>query len=60
MSDLTVVLQDGPTTARELLTSILQALPDGWQATALAGRIILYKEHVDYPSGTVIARSDPA
>ena len=46
-----------PTSARKLLTTIVAALPLGWQATALAGRIILYKEHSEYPSGSVIARS---
>lgn len=32
-------------------------LPEGWQATALAGRIIVYHESVDYPFGVTIARS---
>lgn len=42
----------------ELISAVVHKLPVGWQATALAGRIILCKENVDnYPSGRVIARS---
>jgi hypothetical protein len=40
------------------LTAVVSELPKGWQATALAGRIILYKEKEDnYPAGRIIARS---
>ncbi len=46
------------TSARELIRSIVAVLPSGWQATALAGRLILYHEHRDdYPENKVIARS---
>jgi hypothetical protein len=42
----------------DLISIVVAVLPNGWQATALAGRIILYKEHVEnYPSGRIIARS---
>lgn len=57
MTDLSVFVPDENTSARELLTAIVGTLPAGWQATALAGRVILYKENEDYPSGSVIARS---
>jgi hypothetical protein len=54
----TVKLNKGPISTRKLLTAIVGELPSGWQATALAGRIILYKEKEDgYPAGRVIARS---
>lgn len=54
----TLALSKAPTTARKLLTAIIKELPRGWQATALAGRIILYKEKEDaYPAGRIIARS---
>ena len=46
-----------PLTTRKIIESVVAALPPGWQATALAGRIILYRENRDYPFGTVIARS---
>ena len=55
---LMIERSSGYTTVREVLTEIVAALPNGWQATALAGRVILYKERVDnYPSGRIIARS---
>ena len=46
-----------PLTTRQVVESIVRALPEGWQATALAGRIIVYHESVDYPFGVTIARS---
>ena len=47
-----------PTTARLAMNSICAALPKGWQATRLSGRVILYREEKDdYPGGEVIARS---
>lgn len=39
------------------MTAVLKALPPGWQATALASRMILYKETRDYPLATIVARS---
>lgn len=46
------------TTMRELMTQVVAALPPGWQATKLSGRVILYQEHQDrYPGGEIIARS---
>jgi len=54
----TLNIQPGETSIREILTTIVAALPHGWQATALAGRVIFYKERVDnYPAGRIIARS---
>lgn len=44
-------------TTRKVIESVVKSLPPGWQATALAGRIVLYREERDYPFGTVIARS---
>jgi hypothetical protein len=44
-------------TTRELLVHIARSLPPGWQATLLAGRVILYKENREYPFGEVIVRS---
>jgi hypothetical protein len=56
--NLELTLTPGNTTAREMIVSMMNVLPPGWQATALAGRIIIYKEFVDnYPEGKVIARS---
>ena len=50
-------LPDPPHTTRKLVESVVHALPAGWQATALAGRIILYREHREYVHGTIITRS---
>jgi hypothetical protein len=57
MQELTVHIPNELSSAGGLLSRVVAALPGGWQATALAGRIILYKERAEYPSGTVIARS---
>lgn len=46
-----------PVTTRKVLEVVVNSLPSGWQATALAGRIILYRENFDYEFGTLIARS---
>jgi hypothetical protein len=46
-----------PFTVRELLINIVKDLPPGWQATLLAGRLILYKAHRDFTFGEIIARS---
>lgn len=45
------------TTAREVVKAVVGALPGGWQATLLPGRIILYKESKPYSAGSVIAVS---
>ncbi len=56
--DKTVELQSAPITVRELLEKVVSQLSPGWQATALAGRIVLYREfREDYPENRVIARS---
>lgn len=44
-------------TTRKLIEAVVSALPKGWQATALAGRVVLYREKQEYPFGTVISRS---
>jgi hypothetical protein len=48
----------GPVTSRMAIVHIVKSLPPGWQATALLGYIILYKEAPrDYPQSQIIARS---
>lgn len=47
-----------PYTTRMVMLAILDALPEGWQATAFPGRIIMYKEDQSYTHGTVIGRSN--
>jgi hypothetical protein len=45
-------------TLRSVIAAICEALPEGWQATRLPGRVIMYREQVDdYPGGEIIARS---
>jgi hypothetical protein len=47
-----------PTTVRQAITQICSALPNGWQATRLSGRVIIYRESKDdYPGGEIVARS---
>ncbi len=57
LDEAEVQIPDGPLTARSALESIVAALPSGWQATALAGRIILYRENKEYLHGTLISRN---
>lgn len=57
LEDTSVSALDGPISARSAVEHIVRALPAGWQATALPGYIILYKERVKYPRAEVIARS---
>ncbi len=46
-----------PWTTKTLIEAVLSVLPAGWQATVLAGRIILYRENKTYAFGTIIGRS---
>jgi hypothetical protein len=57
LSEAKVLLPNGKTTAREVVRLVLEALSAGWQATALAGRIIVYEETDDAYPGEIIARS---
>jgi hypothetical protein len=43
-------------TVREVLIEIAKQLGAGWQATQFKGRLILYKERVDYNHGVVLWR----
>jgi hypothetical protein len=45
------------TTARRAIIEIFAELASGWQATALPGHVIIYKEARSYTHGAVIARS---
>jgi len=53
----TVSMPTGDMSVRQAMSVIVGSLPPGWQATALAGRVILYKEHREYSHGVLIARS---
>lgn len=48
---------NGPLTPRSAIRHIVEPLPRGWQATALPGYIILYREDREYPQAEVIAVS---
>ena len=48
-----VTIPDTPTSARVLFRQLVEALPPGWQLTALPGYAILYKEEVPYESALV-------
>lgn len=43
-------------TARKLISLAIDALPEGWQATALPGYVILYHESDDYESARCLWR----
>jgi hypothetical protein len=51
MRNRAVVVPDGPMTTRRALKLFLDALPEGWRATVLPNRVILYpeKEDASYP-----------
>jgi Eco29kI restriction endonuclease len=51
-----VTLSAGRYTVRTLVEAVIQALPAGWQATALPSRVIIYQETTEYIFGKVIAR----
>lgn len=58
LENTVVSLPERSWTARTALTELTRHLPKGWQATALAAVLILYKEHEEgYPGATVLARS---
>lgn len=57
IQETNVDLEGTEWTTRGIILAVLKALPPGWQATVLAGRIILYKETHEYTWGTVIGRS---
>lgn len=58
LSSASVKMSTQPTTVRRAVTDICSALPAGWQATRLSGRVIMYREAKDdYPGGEIIARS---
>lgn len=44
-------------TALEVFNALMDALPSGWQLTALPGYVIMYKQVRPYPSARVIFRS---
>jgi Eco29kI restriction endonuclease len=46
-----------PYSVRQIVMLAFQVLPAGWQATLLAGRVVIYKEQKDYKHGDVLARS---
>jgi hypothetical protein len=54
---LPLAAASGPMTSRQAIIHIVSSLPPGWQATALPGYIILYKEDETYPHSEIIARS---
>jgi Eco29kI restriction endonuclease len=45
-----------PLTVRELISIAIDALPAGWQATALPGYVILYHEAAEYESARYVWR----
>ncbi|ACS60080.1 hypothetical protein Rleg_7070 (plasmid) [Rhizobium leguminosarum bv. trifolii WSM1325] len=54
LASVSLPAKGGPMTPREAIKSIVSHLPGGWQATALPGYIILYKEEREYPQAEVI------
>lgn len=60
VSTIVKTLPAAPRTTRSVLLAVLASLPPGWQATALAGRVILYRETKSYRFGSIIGRSPQA
>jgi len=52
-----LALPSGLLTTRIVLTSVVDNMPTGWQATDMYARLILYRETKDYEHGAVIRRS---
>ncbi len=44
-------------TTRAIVEAVIKGLPAGWQAWALPGRVIIYKEQRSYDAGALISRS---
>lgn len=58
LAETNVSLAGGTATMREVMNQVVAALPSGWQATRLSGRVVLYREWDDtYPRGEIIART---
>jgi hypothetical protein len=58
LDSTSVAIHEQAQTLRTIIVAICSALPAGWQATRLPGRVIMYREQIDdYPGGLVIARS---
>lgn len=53
---ISVTLPSGDMTACEILAVVVQAFPQGWQATFLPGRAILYEEDRNYAHAIKIIR----
>jgi hypothetical protein len=45
-----IEIPDEQLTAEQAISLVVRALPEGWQATALPGYLILYRKQVEYPS----------
>jgi len=52
-----ITVPGAPMTVREMLIAIVKQLSPGWQATALRGRVILYRENAEYAHGEVLLRT---
>jgi hypothetical protein len=58
VGNLRVEVPEEPLPARELLKLAVATLPEGWQATALPGYVILYRERSRYESAMVLWRRE--
>ena len=55
--DVMVDNADDAATLRDVLVLAVGVLPSGWQVTVLHGRVIIYREHRDYPFKLEVMRS---
>lgn len=58
LADTKVSIQGAPRDVREILSLVIGALPEGWQATALPGYVICYHESASYDSAREIWRKE--
>lgn len=56
----TAVVSCGDQAVRDLIRAAVEALPEGWQATALPGYVILYPENAIYESAHALWRKQDA
>lgn len=58
LADSTVELPSGDLSVRDVMRLVIGSLPDGWQATALPGYLILYHEEETYQSALTFWRKE--
>ena len=53
-----VTISQSPITAAQVFGELINALPPGWQITALPGYVIMYKNIRSYPSAQLVLSAE--